>query len=397
MPVPADEVLQGLIAERDRTLAFAEALRAGELQGTAGKPLRCLVNLGAGGADLGVRLITEAFAHLLPEGVRVLCATTKEELQSILAQLDAAETLFVINSKSLATAETLASTTLARSWLEKQPGGANWPDHAAAVSARPDRARELALKDQRIFTMRQEIGGRYSLWSPAGLAAMVTLGRTGYLELLAGARRADRELLRPWRDNLPVRLALKDFWHSQVEETSSKAVFPYPLALRNLVPYLAQLEMESLGKNCRADGSPVEGPTGAIFWGGWGPSAQHSMFQMLYQGTHRVPVELLALVGDSSYRHCLAQAEALSAGCDTPPEQAQRLPVTVLVLDEISPDRLGFTIGLWEHRVFVQAHLLGLNPFDQWGVERGKRLAARTESADPATHALIDWTGGDLV
>lgn len=405
LPMPAPELMAALAAERKRMLQLSEAFRQGDLRGASGRPLRLLINIGIGGADLGVRLIASVFSASLPSGVRVCCVTGNEELQQVLSHAVAEETLLLINSKSFATREIMASAALAVQWL-KDATGAGWKEHVAAVTATPEAAHNMGVPPDKVLRLLPEIGGRYSLWSVAGLAAAAVLGEADYLSLLAGARQADGELLRPLgRDNLPLRLALKDYWHRVVGGCTVRAFFPYRLVLAGLLPYLAQLEMESLGKSI--DARTGEGAaSGMIFWGGWGPGAQHSVFQMLYQGCHNVPVELLAVAGnpehDERYAQCLAQAQALSQGYqgeDPERENTRTLPVTLQILERISPQIMGFLLGCWEHKVYLQAQLLGINPFDQWGVERGKQVSARYHDAgwqltagggqDAATDALV--------
>ena len=406
LPQPDAATLQRLQQGQQRMLAFTERLRAGELLGSGGQPITHLINMGAGGSDLGVRMILTAFAGELPDRLRVSCAANAQELRSLLREAEAERTLLLCNSKSFRSVETLDSAAVAIDWLKSHLSD-GWQRHLAAVTSVPERALELGVPQDHLFALAPEIGGRFSLWSEAGLAAAATLGAEGYRALLAGARRADGEFLRqPWRDNLVLRLALRDFWHLAGEGCRARAFFPYYLTLSGVLPWAAQLEMESLGKRLAADSQAAVPLSGVPLFGAWGPTAQHSQFQMLYQGQGRIPVELLAVAADpaqdDSYAQCLAQAQALSnAAAEREPwRRTEGQSVSVLVLRQLNPQSLGFLLACWEHRVFALAQMLGINAFDQWGVEHGKRVAERLRQgewrldADPATVALADLGRG---
>lgn len=390
-------------------LEFAEDFRSGRICGGSGEPLRTLVNIGIGGSDQGVRLIHSAFADRLPDGVQVVFACCEEELQQLLPSLRAEQTLLLLNSKSFTTVEVLNTAARAKQWLQDSLGDTVSAAHLsashwAAATSWPERAAAQGVPAERIFAVPDGVGGRYSLWSAAGLAAAVVLGRQGFLQLLAGGRQADTDLrTQPWADNLAVRLALKDLWHQGVERRATRLLLPYALPLANLPDYLGQLEMESLGKSLSADGKRAVEHSGQMLWGGFGPRAQHGFYQLLYEGTHRPQLEMLAVAADPAtdmgYAQCLAQAQALSSGIptdDSGTASARPLPVTLLVLGALNPCSLGFLLALWEHRVFVQSRILDVNPFDQPGVEYGKQITANLQKNDwradhPSTAALAEY------
>ena len=411
--------------ELDRVGALAERVRAGEWRGASGRPIRRIVNLGIGGSDLGPAMAYEALRPFTDPSldVRFVANVDPSDLARALAGADPAETLFVVVSKTLTTLETITNARAAREWLVAALG-ADVSAHLVAVSANVDAALDLGIPGEQVFRMWDWVGGRTSLWSAVGISLAVALGDEGFRELLAGARALDEHFASaPLGGNLPAIAGLLAVWYRGFFGAQSHAVVPYAHALRLLPAYLQQLEMESLGKRVTETGEPVRVDTGAIVWGSEGTNAQHAVFQLLHQGTTLVPVDLIVLaqpVEGPRERHDLlaanafAQAEALAhgrtadelAGAGVAEETiAHRVmpggrPTSVLLASRLTPSALGALVAFYEHRVFTQAAIWGIDPFDQWGVELGKELAARIAPElepdwtrelmhDPATNALI--------
>jgi glucose-6-phosphate isomerase len=394
-----------------RTFAFD--LREGLLTGSTGKTIRHLVNLGIGGSDLGPRLTVEALAS--PHGyfgygiklpkVDFVANVDPRELDTALAHADAAEILFVVSSKSFNTPETLANAEAARQWLCSQLGGdADISAHFAAVSNALDAAIAFGIRPDRVFPLPDWVGGRYSVWSAIGLPLLVAIGGM-FDNFLAGARIMDDHFrLTPFEQNLPVWLGLTGLWNSSFLGIQSVAALPYAHGLRSFPKWLQQLEMESNGKHTLRDGSHTEAATAPIVWGSAGTIGQHAFHQLLYQGTRRVALDFIVPVGDGDdprqrilVDNAIAQAAALMTGRDLdaacatlarrelPAAEIERLaphlvskgnqPSTTIMLPKIDAFHLGALLALYEHKVFVQGWIWGINPFDQYGVEHGKEIA----------------------
>ncbi|MGE5723347.1 MAG: glucose-6-phosphate isomerase, partial [Sphingomonadales bacterium] len=332
--------------------------------------------------------------------------------EEAVAEFDPAATLLVIASKSFTTSETMLNARSALAWMEE--GGVSDPyGRVVALTAEPDRAVEFGVDETRVLPFAESIGGRYSLWSSIGFPAALALGWQAFEELLEGAAAMDRHFrLAPLAANAPVLAAFVDRYYANVRGAETRAVFAYDERLRVLPAYLQQLEMESNGKSVTVDGKAVERATAAITWGGVGTDAQHAVFQLLHQGTHLVPVEFLAAVepgdglADEHHRqlliNCFAQGAALMAGRlsdDLARSYAGDRPSTTILLDRVDAATLGALIAFYEHRTFVNAVLLGINPFDQFGVELGKQIARSIDTGepiafDPSTQALIERAFG---
>ena len=410
-PQPRDPMLA---RERERVSAFAARFRSGELPGVRGRPLTRVVNIGIGGSDLGVRLLCSALAGAGAGAARGRDAVAVDfvsemdglELARVLAGAVAEETLFVVCSKSFTTAETLANAYFARHWLVSRLGGDAPARHFAAVSANAEAMRGWGIAPEMQFAIPGGIGGRYSVWSAAGLSAWLALGCGQMEEFLAGGAWLDRYFLEaPPARNLPVVMALLALWNQSLLGCAAHLVLPYDTRLRLLPSYLQQLELESLGKSADAQGRPLSVEGVAALFGTAGSSAQHSIMQWAQQGARPVTADFIAVrdaagsypnMHAESLRQMMAQAEALARGL---PRRAlapdllaahKALPggrsSSVLLLDTLDARGLGALIALYEHKVFVQALLLGVNPFDQWGVEHAKRLAAN-ESFQPEAFA----------
>ena len=392
-------------SEREKVFAAARALRAGGLAGFADAPLDAIVHIGWGGSELGPRLVFDALRAPGGMPLRFWNAADPVARERVLAGLDPRRTLFVVASKSGGTEEVHWARDAAIAWLEAAGcPRARLARHFWFVSARPERLVPAKAADARVFRIWDWVGGRFSLWSAVSAGVVAALGEDAFAALLAGARAMDRHFLTaPPLENLPVVLGLAAAWH-RLLGIPTRAVFAYDARLRLLVEHLQQLEMESLGKGVDEAGRPLPLAPGGIVWGGEGTRAEHAVFQWLHQAPEPVAVEFIGTVDGPERRlplaHLLAQAEALAEGCDG--EAHARCPggrpVSVLLLPRLDAFALGALLALMEHRVFVQAAFFGVNPFDQWGVELGKRiarevaaaLAGEAEARDAATRALVE-------
>lgn len=415
-------VMPELRVERGRMYRFAAELRAGRVPGSggAGEPIRSVVNLGIGGSDLGPRMLVRALRDFRDRHVEVRFAANVDpaDLDAALEGLEPASTLFIIASKSFTTIETLTNARRARAWLAATLGDApELSAHFAAVTADAAKARAWGIADGRIFPMWDWVGGRYSLWSSVGLPACIAIGPDHFDALLAGARRMDEHLrTAPLSANMPVMLALLSVWYSSFFGAQSHVLLPYSENLRDFPAWVQQLHMESNGKRVDRDGQPVDYPTAPVIWGAAGTNSQHSFHQLLHQGTHLVPADFIVpLAGngpgdkqeDAAHRllvaNALAQGSALMTGSAATAGQPHRelpgnRPSSTLLMQRLDPASLGQLLALYEHKVVVEAALLNINPFDQWGVEFGKTVAQAVargnaaESLDPSTRALLQRT-----
>ncbi|HLF68035.1 MAG TPA: glucose-6-phosphate isomerase [Gaiellaceae bacterium] len=406
------DVVKEVHEELDRVLVFAEQVRGGLSPGGSGRPIRNVVNLGIGGSDLGPAMAYEA---LLPYAThdlsfRFVANVDPADLARATAGLDPAETLFVVVSKTMTTLETITNARAGREWVASAVGD-DVGAHFAAVTASPQAAASLGIPDGQVFRMWDWVGGRTSLCSAVGLSLAIAVGDEGFRELLAGFHAMDQHFATaPLGGNLPAIAGLLSVWYRGFFGAQSAAVVPYAHALRLLPAYLQQLVMESLGKGVTASGEPVEVDTGAVVWGGEGTNAQHAVFQLLHQGTTLVPLDLIVLAqpseGDAAERHdllaanALAQAQALAFGRtsgeletagvaeDTIPHRVMpgNRPTSLVLARRLTPATLGALVALYEHSVFTQAAVWGIDPFDQWGVELGKELASRI-----APELAADW------
>ena len=410
----------------DRMAAFAERVRQGEWRGATGQPIRAVVNIGIGGSDLGpamAYLALEAFGTPALQ-CRFVSNVDGADLHSALVGLDPATTLFVISSKTFTTIETLTNAMAARQWLTGSLGDAAVGQHFVAVSTNAAKVADFGIHTANMFGFWDWVGGRYSIDSAIGLSLMLAIGPAAYGEFLAGFHAIDRHFCTtPLEQNAPVIMALLGVWYHTVLGAPTKAVLPYSHELRRFPAYLQQLDMESNGKSVRIDGSAVTTSTGPVVWGEPGTNGQHAFYQLLHQGTHLVPVDFIGFARpnhpyldqhDLLISNLFAQGEALAFGKTldevraegVPPEQqphkvfAGNRPSTTIMAPQLTPSVLGQLIALYEHIVFVQGVVWGVNSFDQWGVELGKVLANRItpelrgEAApahDSGTNALIEW------
>ncbi len=365
-----------------------------------------VVNVGIGGSDLGPRLVVDALRDFHDGRVRVhfLANVDGSDAAHLLEGLDPARTAAILVSKSFTTQETLLNGGILRDWL----GGG---ERVYAVSANVGRAEAFGIDPQRVLPMWDWVGGRYSLWSAVGFSIALAIGMDRFDELLDGAAQMDAHVLQaPPEANLPLLHALTAVWNRNALGLPTHAVLPYDQRLALLPAYLQQLVMESLGKAVTPAGEPVAVDTVPVLWGGAGTNAQHSFFQALHQGTQAVPADFIGVVNPvHDYRenhsallsNLLAQAEALANGFESDDPQKSypgNRPSTMLLLDALTPHSLGALIAMYEHSVYAQSVLWGINAFDQWGVELGKRIAggllpavndATAAVDDPATRALL--------
>jgi glucose-6-phosphate isomerase len=375
-------------------------------------PVRHILHIGIGGSALGPDFLVDALGRDSDRyDVAVVSNVDGAALEEVFRRFDPTATLLVIASKTFTTTETMLNAQSALTWLEE--GGVIDPyGRVIALTASPERAVEFGIDETRILPFAESVGGRYSLWSSIGFPAALALGWDAFEELLEGAAAMDRHFrLQPPERNAPVLAAFVDRYYANVRGAQTRAVFAYDERLRLLPSYLQQLEMESNGKSVTVDGQPVGRATSQITWGGVGTDAQHAVFQLLHQGTHLVPVEFVAAIEPEhglDFAHhrqllvnCFAQGAALMAGkaSDDPARSYPGdRPSTTLLLDRIDPHTLGALIAFYEHRTFVNGVLLGINPFDQFGVELGKEIAKAIDGGglefDPSTEALIQRAFG---
>ena len=408
-PDAAREVPEAL----SRIARFADAVRNGSRTGCTGKAFRDVVNIGIGGSDLGPRLVVDA---LQPHGSRprlhFVANIDGQAISAALAGLNPETTLFVLTSKSFATLETRVNAETARSWFLERTGRAGaMGRHFVAVTANREAALAFGLPPENLFPLWDWVGGRYSLWSPAGLPAAIALGAAAFHELLRGAHAMDRHFrAEPAGSNAPLLAALLGVWNTNFLGAASHAVLPYDERLRLLPDYLQQLETESNGKRVRHDGSPVGVHTVPVLWGGTGTTGQHAFHQMLHQGTRSFSADFIvcAAGGHDLEDHrrwlaanALSQGKAMAEGNDAgDPHRAVpgNHATSTIVLDRLVPATLGALLAYFEHKVFCQGLVWDINSFDQWGVQLGKQLAETlfgqlagepTGGQDPSTRALI--------
>jgi glucose-6-phosphate isomerase len=400
-------------ATRTRMRDFAEGVRAGRIAGATGRPFRSLVHIGIGGSDLGPKLVWEALKPLDARiDIRFAANVDGAEIAAALADLDPAQTLVIAVSKTFTTEETLANARAARAWLAAALGETGANQHLAAVSANVEGAKAFGVAEDRVFAFWDWVGGRYSLWSAVGLSCAVALGWEAFAALLAGGAAMDDHFrAAPLAANAPARLALAHVFNRNGLGRPIRAVVPYARRLALLPAFLQQLEMESNGKRVSEDGAPLVRGTASAVFGDAGTTGQHAFFQMLHQGTDVIPVDIVAVAkGDEGppdhqtrlLANAIAQAEALMVGQANAAEPWRDFPgdrpTSFILLDRLTPGALGALIALYEHKVFVEGVLWGIDSFDQWGVELGKSLAKQVlpelqggpaGAHDPSTTALI--------
>ena len=437
-PSVAEDVMPEVRAVRAQMRQFSERVRAGLWRGFSGEAIRDVVNIGIGGSDLGPKMVVRALGAFQRPGMRTHFVSNLDSahLAPLLDSLDPRSTLFVVASKTFTTQETMLNAFTAREWLCAAAGdqaSRALPLHFVAVTSEVEKAAAFGLPVENVFRIWDWVGGRYSLWSAVGLSIALAVGMNGFERLLAGAQAMDAHFCEaPFERNLPVLMALIGIWNTNFLGAGTSAVLPYHEALRFLPSFLQQLEMESNGKTVGRDGQALSCQANPIVWGEIGSNGQHAFFQLLHQGGWLVPCDFIASA-QSDYplpghqapllANFLAQSAALAFGkteeearaeleaAGVPSDQMAALlphkvfagnqPSTTIIMPRMDAYHLGLLIALYEHKVFVQGVIWGINSFDQWGVELGKQLAGRllpalkgetgTEGLDQSTRALIAW------
>ena len=409
--VDGQNVMPGVLGTLDRMEAFASALRDGRARVSGGK-VTDVVNIGIGGSDLGPAMATLALAPY-HDGPRCQFVSNVDgaHVNDTLVGLDPATTLVIVASKTFTTIETMTNADTAKRWISEAVGEDATGTHFAALSTAADKTGAFGIDPERVFGFEDWVGGRYSMWGPIGLSLMIAIGPEAFRAFLAGGQAMDRHFCAADPlENLPIMLALVGLWHNQGLGHATRAVLPYEQRLARLPAYFQQLEMESNGKGVAMDGASLSVDSGPIVWGEPGTNGQHAFYQLIHQGTRVIPCEFMvgAMGHEEALAHqhqllvanCLAQSEALMRGRSL--DEARALlagqfdgdelerqahhrvfpgnrPSTTLVYPKLTPFVLGQIIALYEHRVFVEGVMLGINSYDQWGVELGKVLARDLE------------------
>ena len=421
LTVDGQDVVSDVHEVLDRMGEFTDRLRSGEWRGATGERITTVVNIGIGGSDLGPVMVYQALRHYVDAGIsaRFVSNVDPADLVAKLDGLDPATTLFVIASKTFSTLETLTNATAARRWLIDALGGAAVAKHFVAVSTNAKLVDEFGIDTENMFGFWDWVGGRYSVDSAIGLSVMAAIGKERFAEFLAGFHLVDEHFrTAPLDANAPALLGLIGLWYNNFFGAETRAVLPYSNDLARFAAYLQQLTMESNGKSVRADGTPVSSDTGEIFWGEPGTNGQHAFYQLLHQGTRLIPADFIGFSeptddlatadGDGSMHDLLmsnffAQTQVLAFGktadeiaaegtaSDVVPHKVMpgNRPSTSILATKLTPSVVGQWVALYEHQVFVEGVIWGIDSFDQWGVELGKTqakalLPVLTDDASPA-------------
>ncbi|MEV0975226.1 glucose-6-phosphate isomerase [Streptomyces sp. NPDC049915] len=429
--VDGENVVPKVHAVLDKMSAFAERVRSGEWTGHTGKRIRNVVNIGIGGSDLGPAMAYEALRAFTARDLtfRFVSNVDGADLHEAVHDLDPAETLFIVASKTFTTIETITNATSARAWLLQGLGGEDKAvaKHFVALSTNAEKVTEFGIDVDNMFEFWDWVGGRYSYDSAIGLSLMIAIGPDRFREMLDGFHTVDEHFrTAPAEANAPLLLGLLGIWYGNFFDAQSHAVLPYSHYLSKFTAYLQQLDMESNGKSVQRDGRPVEWQTGPVVWGTPGTNGQHAYYQLIHQGTKLIPADFIGFarpVAELSDRlkgqhdllmaNFFAQTQALAFGKTADEVRAEGVPeeqvtartfqgnhpTTTVLARELTPSVLGQLVALYEHKVFVQGAVWNIDSFDQWGVELGKVLAKRVEPAltegadvpglDPSTAALV--------
>ncbi|GGV76927.1 MULTISPECIES: glucose-6-phosphate isomerase [Streptomyces] len=429
--VDGENVVPKVHAVLDKMSDFAQRVRSGEWTGHTGKRIKNVVNIGIGGSDLGPAMAYEALRAFTDRDltVRFVSNVDGADLHEATRDLDPAETLFIVASKTFTTIETITNATSARSWLLAGLGGdeAAVAKHFVALSTNAEKVTEFGIDTANMFEFWDWVGGRYSYDSAIGLSLMIAIGPDRFREMLDGFRLVDEHFrTAPAEANAPLILGLLGIWYGNFHDAQTHAVLPYSHYLSRFTAYLQQLDMESNGKSVQREGDPVQWQTGPVVWGTPGTNGQHAYYQLIHQGTKLIPADFIGFARpvaelsdtlkaqhDLLMANFFAQTQALAFGKSAEEVRAEGVaeeqvthrtfhgnhPTTTILATELTPSVLGQLIALYEHKVFVQGAVWNIDSFDQWGVELGKVLAKRVEPAltegaevpglDPSTAALV--------
>ncbi|MCX4678068.1 glucose-6-phosphate isomerase [Streptomyces sp. NBC_01433] len=419
--VDGENVVPGVHAVLDKMAVFSEKVRSGQWTGHTGRPIKNIVNIGIGGSDLGPAMAYEVLRSFTDRSltVRFVSNVDGADLHEAVRDLDAAETLFIVASKTFTTIETITNATSARDWLltELKAGQDAVAKHFVALSTNAEKVADFGIDTANMFEFWDWVGGRYSYDSAIGLSLMIAIGPERFREMLDGFHLVDEHFrTAPAEENAPLLLGLLGVWYGAFFDAQSHAVLPYSHYLSKFTAYLQQLDMESNGKSVDRDGNPVDWQTGPVVWGTPGTNGQHAYYQLIHQGTKMIPADFIGFAApvhdllpgliaqhDLLMANFFAQTQALAFG-KTPDEvRAEGVPeelvphktfrgnhpTTTILADKLTPSVLGQLIALYEHKVFVQGAVWNIDSFDQWGVELGKVLARKIEPV------LTEGTGGE--
>ncbi|MFI6478395.1 glucose-6-phosphate isomerase [Nonomuraea sp. NPDC050663] len=416
--VDGQDVIADVHAVLDKMGAFADRVRSQEWRGHTGQPIKTVVNIGIGGSDLGPAMAYEALRDFLDAGIeaRFVSNIDPADITGALRGLDPATTLFVISSKTFTTLETLTNARVARDWLVDGLGSADAvAKHFVAVSTNAEKVAEFGIDTANMFGFWDWVGGRYSYDGAIGLSLMIAVGPGRFREMLDGFHTVDEHFrTAPFEANMPVLMALLGIWYADFFGAETRAVLPYSQRLHRFPAYLQQLTMESNGKSVQADGTPVTVQTGEIFWGEPGTNGQHAFYQLLHQGTRLVPADFIGFaephedpagMHDILTANLLAQTTALAFGKTAEEIAAEGTPAHVvphkvmpgnrptstILVPRLTPHTLGQLVALYEHIVFVEGTIWGVDSFDQWGVELGKKMALALEPALTSPQPVADY------
>ena len=432
LTVDGQDVVAAVHEVLDRMGDFTDRLRSGEWTGATGERITTVVNIGIGGSDLGPVMVYDALRHYADAGIsaRFVSNVDPADLVAALDGLDPATTLFIVASKTFSTLETLTNATAARRWLTDALGDAAVAKHFVAVSTNKKLVDDFGINTDNMFGFWDWVGGRYSVDSAIGLSVMATIGRERFADFLAGFHLIDEHFkYTPLESNAPALLGLIGLWYNNFFDAQTRAVLPYSNDMSRFAAYLQQLTMESNGKSVRADGTPVTTSTGEIFWGEPGTNGQHAFYQLIHQGTRLIPADFIGFsqptddlptadgtgsMHDLLMSNFFAQTQVLGFGKTaeeiaaegTPPEVVPHKvmpgnrPTTSILATKLTPSVVGQLIALYEHQVFTEGVIWGIDSFDQWGVELGKTQAKAllpviigdgppTEQSDSSTDALV--------
>lgn len=428
--VDGKDVMPQINAVLDKMHDFSDKVRSGEWKGATGKRIKSVVNIGIGGSDLGPLMAVEALKKFKTPDIDFHFVSNIDgaAIVEALNKCDPEMTLFLIASKTFTTQETMTNANTARAWLVKALGEKAVSSHFVALSTNTEQVEKFGIDTKNMFEFWSFVGGRYSMWSAIGLSIMLSIGYDRFIEMLEGAFEMDEHFkTAPIEQNIPMIMGLLGIWYHVFYKAETYAVLPYYQYLHRLPAYLQQLDMESNGKSRDKDGNPVDYPTGPVLFGEPGTNGQHSFYQLIHQGTHLIPCDFITPIFSMKetgkhqnilLSNAIAQPEALMRGKTAEEVKAEgtpdwlvpfktftgNRPTNSILMDELSPRNLGRLIAMYEHKVFVIGVILGIDSFDQWGVELGKVLAKKilpeledkhlTFCHDSSTNALINYVKG---